>query len=150
MVLFRYFFLYAIFLSFVVSCQSVNDVSANQFKCYNFEPGWQKDQKVNDVFYDVYVPPKPKDATSCQRVVLVLPGWKFPRTDWPKKSDIIDIANQYQAILVMPEMYTSIYESDYYNETVMKWNEIPGGQFIKEQFLPALQKKGYFLKGYQN
>lgn len=134
----------------IINCKTANDVSANQFKCYQFEAGWQKNQKVNDVFYDIYVPPKSDSKLECQKAVLVLPGWKFSRSDWPEKSELLKIANQHQTILIMPEMFTTIYETEYFNETIMKWNAVAGGQFIRDQFLPALQNKGLLLKGYKN
>lgn len=47
-------------------------------------------------------------------------------------------------------MLTTLYESAYYPETQMKWNPIPGGEFIKNHFIPEIQKRHNLLLPNQN
>ncbi len=139
----------ALALTLLATCRTSEEAEAAGKQCYRLPPGWQKDLKVDDVFYDLFVPAaQPGD---CQRLLLVLPGWKFPRQDWIRKSSLQSMAEKEQMILVLPEMHTTIYESRYYPETIMKWNAVPGGQFLKERFFPELQRRfGLFKPGYEN
>lgn len=111
-----------------------NSIEANQI-------GWQKNLKVNDVFYDIYIP-----RNSLVGTILVLPGWNFPRTSWIENSDLVEYADKYGYALILPEMGKTIYASTYYPETEMKWNAIPGGEFIKTRFLREIQTRHNLLQ----
>ncbi|TVQ41835.1 MAG: alpha/beta hydrolase [Gloeocapsa sp. DLM2.Bin57] len=107
--------------------------------------GWQKNLQVDDVFYDLYLPLNPPVGT-----ILVLPGWNFPRTSWLENSDLAKYAQQYGYALILPEMSTTIYESSYYPETTMRWNAIPGLEFINTRFIPTIQARHNLLLPGQN
>ncbi|NER35097.1 MAG: prolyl oligopeptidase family serine peptidase [Oscillatoria sp. SIO1A7] len=107
----------------------------------NANPGWNKNLMADDVPYDLYIPGNYRD-----RSVLVLPGWNFSRTNWVENAPLVEYADRYGYALILPEMLQTVYASSYYPETNLRWNRLPGGQFIKEQFLPAIQKKHNLLK----
>jgi putative tributyrin esterase len=103
--------------------------------------GWQKNLLVDDVFYDLYFPSKYPVGT-----ILVLPGWNFSRTSWVENSDLVKYAQKYNYALILPEMGQTIYASQYYPETSLKWNALPGGEFIKTRFIPEMQKRHNLLQ----
>jgi len=111
--------------------------------------GWNKNLTVDDVPYDLYIPPNyGQDATTDRRLpcILVLPGWDYPRTQWVEDTPLVEYADRYGYALILPEMLVTVYESAYYRETSMKWNPIPGGQFIKEHFIPTIQQRHHLLQ----
>jgi S-formylglutathione hydrolase FrmB len=109
--------------------------------------GWNKNLKVDDVLYDLYIPPSyNNNSTHILPCLLVLPGWNFTRTSWVENSKLVEYANKYGYALILPEMGKTLYENSYYPETQLKWNQIPGGKFIKERFIPKIQKKHNLLK----
>lgn len=114
--------------------------------------GWNKNLMVDDVPYDLYIPPnynKRPDSNHSNLslpCILVLPGWDYPRTQWVDTTPLVNYANEYGYALILPEMLVTIYESSYYPETEMKWNQLPGGQFIKQRFIPTIQQRHNLLK----
>jgi S-formylglutathione hydrolase FrmB len=44
-------------------------------------------------------------------------------------------------------MGKTIYESEYYPETTLKWNSIPSKKWFDEHFFPEMEKLGYLKKG---
>jgi S-formylglutathione hydrolase FrmB len=143
----RKLIVFGLSLALITTCRTSEEAQAAPDACYRLTPGWQKDLKIDDVSVDLFVPPE----QSCQRMLLVLPGWKFPRQDWIRKSPLEAIAQKEQMILVLPEMHTTIYETSYYPETVMKWNAVPGGVFLRDRLIPEMQRRfGLFKKGYGN
>lgn len=109
------------------------------------EKGWHKNLQIDDVFYDLYVPVSPPVGA-----ILVLPGWNFPRTSWVENSDLVKYAQKYGYALILPEMGQTIYESSYYPETTMRWNNVPGGEFINHRFIPEIQTRHNLLQPGQN
>jgi len=109
--------------------------------------GWQKNLLVDDVPYDLYIPPDYSDNTSLP-CLLVLPGWDFSRSSWVENAPLVEYADRYGYALILPEMDKTLYESQYYPETqpAYKWNSTPGGQFIKEKLIPHIQKTHNLLQ----
>jgi len=108
------------------------------------EPGLQT-ISIGGIDCDIYVPQGQVSGT-----VLVLPGWDFPKDSWLKNSRIREYASQLDLVLVLPEMRKTLYETAYYPETTMKWNETPGGILIKQTLIPELQKRYSILAAGQN
>lgn len=108
--------------------------------------GWNQNLLIDDVYYDLYLPPKlalnPNPKQPC---LVVLPGWDFPRTSWVENTKLVEYANRYGYILLLPEMDKTLYASTYYPETTLKWNRLPGGQFIKKVFIPTMQQRHNLL-----
>lgn len=111
----------------------------------NAKVGWNKNLSVDGVSYDIYVPKKYRN-----RSLLVLPGWNYPRTSWVDNSNLVSLAEKYGYVLILPEMLQTLYESSYYPETQLKWNQKPGGEFIKTRFIPEIQKRHNLLNPGQN
>jgi S-formylglutathione hydrolase FrmB len=111
----------------------------------NVKIGWNKNLSVDGVSYDIYVPKQYRE-----RSVLVLPGWNYPRTSWVDNSNLVNLAEKYGYVLILPEMLKTLYESSYYPETQLKWHEKPGGEFIKTRFIPEIQKRHNLLMPGQN
>lgn len=107
--------------------------------------GWNKNLKVDDVAYDLYVPASYNQHQPLHSL-LVLPGWNFSRTSWIENTNLTQYSDRFGYILILPEMGKTLYESAYYPETTMKWNAIAGGKFIKEKFIPTIQKRHGILK----
>jgi len=110
-------------------------------------PGWNRNLTVDDVPYDLYIPPHygTRDRTRHLPCLLVLPGWNFPRTSWVENTNLVDYADRYGYALLLPEMGKTLYESQYYPETQLKWNPVPGGKFIKTRFIPKIQQRHNLL-----
>ncbi len=106
----------------------------------NLVTGWNKNLRVEGVAYDIYLPPRYRG-----RNLLVLPGWKFPKEDWIRKSPLLSYAERHGYLLILPEMHTTLYASRYYPETKLKWNPVPGGEFLRKHLFPALQKRHSLL-----
>lgn len=100
--------------------------------------GWFKDMNVGGVPYDLYIPSRYSGL-----VVLVLPGWNYPKHQWPEKNpQMIELAELYGAALIFPEMLVSIYASEYYEQTTRRWHaRHPGGEYIREFFIPMMQTR---------
>lgn len=96
---------------------------------------------------DVYVSP---DKGAQGGDILVLPGWDFPRTEWQKKTQLVSQARNLGYRLVFPEMKKTLYESEYFPETTLKWGPVPGAKWIKEILVPSLQRYGLFMPGGRN
>jgi len=101
---------------------------------------------TNKIPVDIYTPEDKKPVAD----VLVLNGWSFPRDDWQKKTRILKSAKEKGFRLIFPEMGKTNYESDYFPETKLKWSTTPGGKWVREFLLPALQQNGILIKGGKN
>ncbi|NEP12625.1 MAG: prolyl oligopeptidase family serine peptidase [Symploca sp. SIO2C1] len=114
---------------------------------FNDTPGWHKNRMVDDVPYDLYVPPNYGTDASLP-CLLVLPGWDFPRTSWVENAPLVKYADRYGYALILPEMGKTLYESQYYPETqpAYRWNSTPGGQFIREKLIPHIQQTHNLLQ----
>jgi len=113
----------------------------------NATVGWNKNLMVDNVPYDLYIPANYGEVSEyVLPCLLVLPGWNVPRTVSVEKTSLIEYAEQYGYALILPEMGQTLYESSYYRETKLKWHPIPGGKFIKEQFIPTIQQRHNLLK----
>lgn len=100
----------------------------------------------NRIPVDVYTPENVKIVAD----VLILNGWNFPRDDWQKKTRILKSAKQKGFRLIFPEMGKTVYESEYYPETKLKWSVTPGGKWVREILVPSLQNYGLLTVGKRN
>ena len=128
------------------SMKQTDSIDQSKLNIINVTEGWNKNLLVEDVLYDLYIPPKyNKDSQPIIKSLLVLPGWNFSRSSWIENTDLVKYADKYGYVLILPEMGKTLYESRYYPETKMKWNSIPGGQFMKEKFIPTMQQRHNLL-----
>ena len=132
-------------------CYRVNDIQ-------NFiDHHSQKTQKddlvlvqltIDKVNIDIYIPKL--DQKKCTKNLLVLPGWKFSKTRWFNETRLIEFIKKYQYIAIAPEMNITVYESQYFPETKLKWHKKPGMQFIENDFIPYFNKFNLFKEVYYN
>ncbi len=101
--------------------------------------------KKNQIGVDIFIPQK-----KTQKNILVLNGWNFPKEDWHKKTDILKFAEENSYVLIFPAMGKTLYESEYYPETKMKWHIVPGGKWIPEIFIPEMQNMGLLKTDQKN
>ena len=96
---------------------------------------------------DIFVP----DTKEINADLLVLPGWRFSRMRWHMETEILKSCEKMGYRAIFPEMKITVYESEYFPETTVRWSQTPGGKWIKEIMLPELQDKyGLLLKGEDN
>jgi len=145
-------FFYPLVLVLLLFCTAANLKAlsgAEPMALIGANVGWNNNLKVDGIAYDLYIPPNYRDRARAiaglRRTLLVLPGWNYPRTSWVENSPLVEYANKYGYALILPEMLKTLYESSYYPETELKWHSIPGGKFIKEQFIPAMQTRHHLL-----
>ncbi len=74
------------------------------------------------------------------RTLIVLHGWKQEPADW-ERTPIAQYAEKYSFALVCPAMRTTLYESKYYPETVLRWASIPGGEYVINVLIKYLKKE---------
>ncbi|MDY6937443.1 MAG: alpha/beta hydrolase-fold protein [Cyanobacteriota bacterium] len=109
--------------------------------------GWNRNLSVDDVAYDLYLPPGYGEGSAFDfPCLLVLPGWDFPRSSWVENAPLVEYADRYGYALILPEMGQTLYESAYYLETELRWNAVPGGEFVKERLIPTLQNRHGLLR----
>ena len=132
----------------LASNQEQNDT---QLTITNANPGWNVALMVDDIPYDLYIPPNyGNDPDRILPCVLVLPGWDYPRTSWVENTELKKFADERGYALILPEMLQTLYASNYYPETELKWNQVPGGKFIKERFIKEIQTRHNLLRSGQH
>ncbi len=75
------------------------------------------------------------------RTLVVLHGYRQSMKDWQTNTSIASLANQYGMAVVCPSTGTTVYESEYFPETVSEWAPVPGGIFIPSVLMPWLEKR---------
>ncbi len=132
----------SIFLIFPVYAIDLN-------KCYKISDEFifdsVKKMKIENVEIDIYYPEK---KLNCYKLLLVLPGWNFSKERWFKETELLKYKES-GYIMVAPEMKTTIYESQYFPETKLKWHKLPGMQFIKI-LIEEFQKQNFFKENKYN
>ena len=127
-----------------------------QMTVTNATPGWNRNLTVDDVAYDLYLPPGYEDRKNDGEnfdfpCVLVFPGWDFSRSSWVENAPLVEYADRYGYALILPEMGQTLYESSYYPETDLRWNSVPGGEFVRERLIPTMQARhNLLLRGQHN
>ena len=117
-----------------------------QMTVTNATPGWNRNLTVDDVAYDLYLPPGYGNSDNFDfPCVLVFPGWDFSRSSWVENAPLVEYADRYGYALILPEMGQTLYESAYYPETDLRWNSVPGGEFVRERLIPTIQTRHKLL-----
>lgn len=70
-----------------------------------------------------------------------MPGWNYSKSSWIDNSNLEKFSQKYDYTLILPNMKKTLYENKYYRATKLKWHNIPGGIFLKQHFIPHIQKK---------
>ncbi|MBP0002062.1 MAG: prolyl oligopeptidase family serine peptidase [Cyanobacteria bacterium SID2] len=111
--------------------------------------GWTRNLSIAGVAYDLYIPANYGNDLPC---AVMLPGWDFDKQRWVNETNLQTLADTYGYILVLPQMGQTLYESAYYPETEMRWHpSLPGGEFIRNYFIPTMQQRhGLLISGQHN
>ena len=72
-------------------------------------------------------------------VMLLLHNYGASMYEWGRNSSIAVQAEKYNLVLVSPDMGRTLYETEYFPETTLKWNPIPGGRWVAEVLVPYLR-----------
>lgn len=146
----------AVFIVYAVNGCKAADVESAQKPSITLAPGMSEinvpaslseSHSGQPIAVDIYIL---ETTTTFRGDILVLPGWNFSRKEWQNKSHLVKLASEKNFRLIFPEMKTTLYESRYYPETRMKWAPTPGGQWVKEIFIPQLQRYGLLIRGNRN
>lgn len=89
---------------------------------------------------DIYRP-----TNECRADLLLLPGYNFPKTDWYKKTELLQHLKQHNICAAFPEMKRAVYASQYFKETGLKVFKKPSAIWVKEDFIPYMQKNQYMF-----
>ncbi|MCS7298031.1 MAG: prolyl oligopeptidase family serine peptidase [Bacteroidia bacterium] len=81
------------------------------------------------------------------RVLLLLPGWNYPRTAWCDSSIICTEALRRGYRLLLFEMGKSIYASQIFPETRLDWRVFPTLRTLLDTVFPSLVDMGFLEKG---
>jgi putative tributyrin esterase len=74
------------------------------------------------------------------RTLVVLHGWRQNPKDWEINTQIAELADRQDIVLVCPAMGTTLYESGYYPETTNRWAAMPGGEYTAKTLVDFLRK----------
>jgi len=142
-------FLTILLFTFYFSCSSLNMSQPHSFKYKGkIKPGkWLRyikipytaGEKEFFVKMQIYFPKNYKKNVNF-RTIILLPGYNFNIRDWEISTNIEKYANEYNIILVCPDMRKTLYETKFYPETTNKWTKIPGGIFVGEVLMKYLQQ----------
>jgi hypothetical protein len=86
----------------------------------------------------MYFPDGYKSGDAVRTLVLLHPYGKN-LTEWERFAAVKRYANEKRYVLVCPDMGKTVYESEYYPETMVKWQPLPGGQWIPKALIPWLR-----------
>lgn len=89
---------------------------------------------------NVYFPKRYLKGSGVRTLVL-LHGYRQVPGDWETKTPVARYADEHGFVLVCPAMATTLYESDYYPETVNRWAPMPGSRFVTEVLLPFVREQ---------
>ena len=89
----------------------------------------------------IYFPKNYTTGSNC-RTVIALHGYAYTSKDWESEAtSITRLANDYNIVLVCPDMGKTVYEYSYYPETTVKWGPMPGGKFVSHVLVPFIRSR---------
>ncbi len=81
----------------------------------------------------------PKDYPRGSRTIIALHEYDGSMNSWPNNTNIVYYANMYNFVIVCPHMPRTVYESQYFEETTIKWNQMPAALWIGNILIPYLK-----------
>jgi S-formylglutathione hydrolase FrmB len=105
----------------------------------NVRVSYQLDKATHQGIVQIYFPKKYNGAAGT-RTLIVLHGYRQNPSDWENGTHISEYADTYGFVLVCPAMTTTLYESEYFPETVNTWAPMPGGVYITKVLVGFLRK----------
>lgn len=118
-----------------------------QLRAADMVPGsWLRDIKVpysgengeGAVTVRIYFP-KTYTKGENYRTIIALHGYNLPAKEWETESPVARLANDYNMVIVCPDMGKTLYEFSFYPESTEKWGGMPGGRFIADVLIPFLR-----------
>jgi S-formylglutathione hydrolase FrmB len=80
-------------------------------------------------------------AAGMNRTLILLHSYGKSSSEWEKTSGAAKLADEHGIILVCPDMGKTMYENEYFDETTIRWNALPGGKWIPQVLIPYLRKE---------
>ncbi|MCX8124333.1 MAG: alpha/beta hydrolase-fold protein [Spirochaetes bacterium] len=80
----------------------------------------------------------PKDYSKSSRTIIALHEYEGSMNSWPNNTNIAYYGNMYNFVIVCPHMPRTVYESQYFDQTTIKWNEMPAAIWIGSVLIPYL------------
>jgi S-formylglutathione hydrolase FrmB len=135
---------------FICLCSVI--LSAAVSGAYAQTPGsWQKSvvsgQNCDPVNVQIYYPKKYNPETSL--TLVLLHSWGKSPAEWQKSSSAAKLADESNIVLVCPETGKTVYENEFYDDTSVKWNSMPGGKWMSSVFVPWLAADKKLYRGRQ-
>ncbi|MEW6527117.1 MAG: prolyl oligopeptidase family serine peptidase [Spirochaetota bacterium] len=81
----------------------------------------------------------PKDYSKSSRTIIALHDYDGSMNSWQNNTNITYYANMYNMVIVCPNMPRTVYESQFFDETTVKWNEMPAALWIGTMLIPYLK-----------
>ncbi|MGB4269572.1 MAG: prolyl oligopeptidase family serine peptidase [Spirochaetota bacterium] len=81
----------------------------------------------------------PKDYSKSSRTIIALHDYEGSMNSWQNNTNITYYANMYNMVIVCPNMPRTVYESQFFDETTVKWNEMPAALWIGTILIPYLK-----------
>lgn len=81
----------------------------------------------------------PKDYFLNNRVIIALHDYDGSMNSWQNTTNIAYYANMYSMVIVCPNMPRTVYESQFFDETTIRWNEMPATLWIGKILIPYLK-----------
>jgi S-formylglutathione hydrolase FrmB len=82
------------------------------------------------------------DAHPARRypLVIALHGWNHSPALWRKRGDLGPLADRYGLVVAVPALGKTVYETQFYPESRIKWGGVPGTRWVGEVLLPHLRR----------
>jgi predicted esterase len=145
----KFFLSWILILSIFESCGQSNDstsitqkVDTAQKKDTIVQHAIQKDTILKLNYNQLPVPVTIKYAAKSKGIILVLPGWNFPDTQWCEKTDLCIKGFKQGFDLIFVEMQKSVYLKSYLKQTRKDYSKYPTRTWlIDSAFLPLFKNK---------
>jgi len=109
-----------------------SDIKPGTWVIYNVPASPQSEKTIPVKIYF------PKSYSDTSRVIIAFHEYDGSMNSWQNNTSIAYYANQYNMVIVCPHMPRSVYESYYFEQTTVKWNEMPSLLWIGQLLLPYL------------
>lgn len=83
--------------------------------------------------------------TSNNEVILFLPGWNYPATDWRTKTSVVDSALKSGFSVLLVDMGKSVYMDSIYPQARMDYKNFPTRNWLWNSILAEYKSRGWFV-----
>lgn len=103
---------------------SYSELSKKVYK-KSIDFSFKKDTLIKKYYDQLYAPVTIKYSDTSKAIILVLPGWNYPDTQWCDKTSLCLKAQKQGYDLVFVEMQRSVYLKSYYKQTRKDYTKYP-------------------------